>query len=404
MPDIKPTIKQWQFANDISPTKSSVGGTGSGKSFGGGLSVFLKCMEVGNLDVAIIGTSYVKHCRQVLMPMLEQFYPYGWQPNYSAATCTWEIPRVKPNRLNFYGAGSISDLKQFSGASFDVMWIDEAVDISFPVFEFCETRLRGVHLPTPQLIITTRPSYPTHPVKQYLDKHQVPNYQMTPDDNPYLPDAYKDRLKEKFHGGLFDIYWNGLWSEIAGSMFQLLPSACRIDPDNVPALRNIVAVVDPATAIGGDYFALVVAGTNGQHTYILDVIREQGVSLDRMQNIVLTTIQNWPIDRFYVECAGMDAVYQHIRKFVPHAQPVNPKSRAKEDRALPLADAWRNGNVIWALADNRKEDECIQEFMSFPCKGVHDDVVDACAYAYQELQGIGRRSTLFKRGLQTPDF
>lgn len=72
---------------------------------------------------------------------------------------------------------------------------------------------------------------------------------------------------------------------------------------------------------------------------------------------------------------------------VEQATPV----KSKVDRATPLQNAIYDKKVIINLNDVNR-DKLIQEFRSFP-NGAHDDIVDACAHAYNYL---------FKQGRSTP--
>ena len=56
----------------------------------------------------------------------------------------------------------------------------------------------------------------------------------------------------------------------------------------------------------------------------------------------------------------------------------------KSDRATPLANAIYDGKVHVFINDNNLRETFIQEFQSFP-NGKHDDIVDACSYAYNYL-------------------
>lgn len=64
---------------------------------------------------------------------------------------------------------------------------------------------------------------------------------------------------------------------------------------------------------------------------------------------------------------------------VEQAAPV----KSKVDRATPLKNAIYDKKVIINLSDENR-DKLIQEFRSFP-NGHHDDIVDACAHAYNYL-------------------
>ena len=70
----------------------------------------------------------------------------------------------------------------------------------------------------------------------------------------------------------------------------------------------------------------------------------------------------------------------------------------KADRATPLANAVFDGKVHLVINNNERREALLSQFKSFP-NGKHDDIVDACAYAYNYLsqQGTGGVGTSNKR-------
>lgn len=71
-----------------------------------------------------------------------------------------------------------------------------------------------------------------------------------------------------------------------------------------------------------------------------------------------------------------------LRGYITHkSEPVGTKS----DRATPLKYAVYDGKIHVCINDNKLREEFIRQFSSFP-NGKHDDIVDACAYAYNYLK------------------
>jgi phage terminase large subunit-like protein len=70
---------------------------------------------------------------------------------------------------------------------------------------------------------------------------------------------------------------------------------------------------------------------------------------------------------------------------------------AKVDRAAPFRDAILDGKIIIDLPDTQRE-QLIRQLQSFPL-GKRDDIIDACAYAYNYLSvtGDGTIKTAGKR-------
>ena len=66
---------------------------------------------------------------------------------------------------------------------------------------------------------------------------------------------------------------------------------------------------------------------------------------------------------------------------------------AKVDRATPFRQAILDGHIHVYLKDENVRGEFIKQLRSFPL-GKHDDIVDACAYAYNWLKRRGGRVTV----------
>ena len=124
----------------------------------------------------------------------------------------------------------------------------------------------------------------------------------------------------------------------------------------------------------GDLFYItdMVHGQFGQRTK--DVIKNQAAIDDVNVHQIIET---------GVAAAGK-LLYQEWKDqlrgyIVEQAAPV----KSKVDRATPLQNAIYDKKVIINLSDDNR-DKLIQEFRSFP-NGKHDDIVDACAHAYNYL-------------------
>ena len=66
---------------------------------------------------------------------------------------------------------------------------------------------------------------------------------------------------------------------------------------------------------------------------------------------------------------------------------------SKVDRATPFRQAILDGKIHVYLSNERVRGEFIKQLTSFPL-GKHDDIVDACSYAYNWLKRRGGRSTI----------
>ena len=77
--------------------------------------------------------------------------------------------------------------------------------------------------------------------------------------------------------------------------------------------------------------------------------------------------------------------------FVEQAVPLN----SKVDRATPFKNAIIDGKIYMDIKNPELRDDLIKEFESFP-EGKHDDIVDACAHAYNYLKEFEGSFTITK--------
>ena len=70
---------------------------------------------------------------------------------------------------------------------------------------------------------------------------------------------------------------------------------------------------------------------------------------------------------------------------------------SKVDRATPFKDAINDGKIHIAIMNDEMRGALIEQLKSFPL-GVHDDIIDAMAYAYNHLKDKKDNSSLYSTG------
>jgi phage terminase large subunit-like protein len=82
-------------------------------------------------------------------------------------------------------------------------------------------------------------------------------------------------------------------------------------------------------------------------------------------------------------------LYNEYKSALPgyNTRQSEPKG-TKADRATPLANAIYDGKVHVCINSNEQRELFLSQLKSFP-NGKHDDIVDACAYAYNYLSKMG---------------
>lgn len=117
------------------------------------------------------------------------------------------------------GAEKVSQVSKIRGASIKYCYGDEVADWSEEVFELLKSRLDKEYSCFDG---TFNPQYPGHWLKEFLDSDaDIFSQTYTIDDNPFLPEAFKENLKKEYAGTVFyDRYILGRWIRADGLVYR----------------------------------------------------------------------------------------------------------------------------------------------------------------------------------------
>jgi PBSX family phage terminase large subunit len=109
-----------------------------------------------------------------------------------------------------------------------------------------DTRLS---MPYSKAYATMNPSHPTHKVKKWIDKALAGDtnyYQMhfMLDDNPYVPEDYKLRIKNSLSGVFYKRNYLGLWCLSEGSIFDFFDRSIHVLRKPPVAAEYYIAAID----------------------------------------------------------------------------------------------------------------------------------------------------------------
>lgn len=200
------------------------------------------------------------------------------------------------------------------------------------------------------------------------------------------------RLTKEIQGQYF---WKSLYQQRpvprTGGMIQrgTIPI---VDITPSPALLRLVRRWDlAASPEAGDYTvgALLAADDQSGVTYILDVVRFQGSPLEVEQTVARVAERDTPRTKIVIEqepgSAGKSVASHYTRNVLRgYTVEFKPSTGDKFTRAQPLYAGLQAGNVKLLRAPWNGVLE--EELELFP-DAEHDDQVDACAGAYNDLHG-----------------
>lgn len=125
------------------------------------------------------------------------------------------------------GAEKVSQVSKIRGASIKYCYGDEVADWSEEVFALLKSRLdKGYSC----FDGTYNPQYPNHWLKRFLDSDaDIFSQTYTIDDNPFLPESFKENLKKEYEGTVYyDRYILGLWRIAEGLVYPMFDRARNV--------------------------------------------------------------------------------------------------------------------------------------------------------------------------------
>ena len=123
------------------------------------------------------------------------------------------------------GAEKVSQVSKIRGASIKYCYGDEVADWSEEVFALLKSRLDKEYSCFDG---TFNPQYPDHWLKKFLDSNaDIFSQTYTIDDNPFLPESFKENLKKEYEGTVYyDRYILGLWIRAEGLVYPMFGDGC----------------------------------------------------------------------------------------------------------------------------------------------------------------------------------
>lgn len=168
--------------------------------------------------------------------------------------------------INTLGARDEGAIGVFQGKTFSLCYCDEMTLYPESIIDMIDTRLSMSYS---MGFASMNPAHPTHKLKQWIDKADAgdKNYyalHYTLDDNPFVSEAYKQRIRSSLSGLFYKRNYLGLWCLADGAIYDFFD-------------RDVHVVRKPPRAaeywiVGIDYgqvhpFACVLIGVNtGKHT------------------------------------------------------------------------------------------------------------------------------------------
>lgn len=167
--------------------------------------------------------------------------------------------------ISTVGAKDEGAIGAIQGKTFSLAYCDEITLYPDSIIDMIHTRLSNPHS---KLFCSCNPSYPTHKVKQWIDKASEgdPLYyelQFTLNDNPYVDEEYKRMIKESLSGIFYKRNYLGMWCLAEGAIFDFFEKNIHVVKRPPRSAEYWIAGIDYGVS---NNFACVIVGINSGHS------------------------------------------------------------------------------------------------------------------------------------------
>jgi PBSX family phage terminase large subunit len=170
----------------------------------------------------------------------------------------------KDKVIQTMGAKDEGALGKFRGLTASLMYCDEMTLYPENIIMMIDTRLRKGHS---QGFAAMNPTYPSHICKQWINKAEAgdPNYyalHFELDDNPFLTEEYKDRVRASSTGLFYKRNVLGLWCMAEGAIFDFFDRDFHVVKKPPAAAEYWIAGLDYGFS---NAFCCLLIGVNSGH-------------------------------------------------------------------------------------------------------------------------------------------
>lgn len=148
--------------------------------------------------------------------------------------CAWASGKrqlkFRDKTISTLGAKDEGAIGSFQGKTFSLVYCDEMTLYPESIIDMIDTRLSNPHS---MGFASMNPSHPKHKLKQWIDRAETgdPNYyslHFTLDDNPYVDEEYKQRIRNSLSGLFYKRNYLGLWCLAEGAIFDFFDPSIHV--------------------------------------------------------------------------------------------------------------------------------------------------------------------------------
>lgn len=236
--------KQLEFIiNSNAKWNLAHGSVRSGKTVGTVFRFLQAADKCPDSKIYIVGHTFDTAYRNVVRLIMESSELSIFKP-----FCSWSGKKLyfRDKVITVLGAKDEGAIGNFQGDTHSLTYCDEMTLYPESIIDMIDTRLS---MPHSMGFAAMNPSHPTHKIKQWIDKAEArdPNYyalHFTLDDNPYVPESYKQRIRDSLSGVFYKRNYLGLWCLAEGAIFDFFDRKIHVVSKPPTAAEYWVAGID----------------------------------------------------------------------------------------------------------------------------------------------------------------
>jgi len=250
------SVRKWNLAH---------GSVRSGKTVATLFRFLQACYVCPDSEIAMVGhssdTIYNNAVRLVFeSPQFALFRPL----------CTWSpgkrVLTLGDKKISILGAKDEGAIGSFQGRTLSLCYCDEMTLYPESVINMIDTRLSKSHS---MGFASMNPSHPNHIIKKWIDKAEAgdPNYyslHFTLDDNPYVDESYKQRIRDSLSGLFYKRNYLGLWCLAEGAIFDFFDPSIHVVSKPPRAAEYWVVGLD--YGVSNAFAAVLLGVSTGKYT------------------------------------------------------------------------------------------------------------------------------------------
>lgn len=243
------STKKWNIAH---------GSVRTGKSVATNFRFLERVDSIEDHRNYIVGHNFDTAYRNVVRPMLESEELSIYRP-----FLTWSGKKLyfRDKIITVLGAKDEGSIGNFQGLTMATVLCDEMTLYPDSVIQMIDSRLSLDHSLG---IATCNPSHPEHIIKKWIDMGESgnPDYyslHWTLEDNPYVDEKYKNRMKNSLVGMFYKRNYLGLWCMAEGAIFDFFDKEIHVVKKPPKAAEYYIAGLDYGMS---NAFACIIIGVS----------------------------------------------------------------------------------------------------------------------------------------------